>query len=133
MDALLDSVRELRQSGARLVQIGATRFPNHLELTYSFEVEDTLKNLRLHVPGDRPWVPSISSVYWCAFLYENEMHDLFNIEVDDLAVDFKGTLYTTSVKFPFGQVKAPLPASAVTPKPGGNSAVPAVVPSTAKL
>jgi len=105
--ALLDRVGALRRAGYRLVQISATRLPEHMELTYSFDRNGQLANLRLQVPAAEARVPSISSIYWCAFLYENEMHDLFNLQVDGMAVDFHGHLYETSVKFPFGSTQAP--------------------------
>ena len=100
VDQLLEAVEQMRTRRARLVQICATSLPDALELTYSFEVGRELTNLRLEV-GKQETVPSITSLYWCAFLYENEMHDLFNLQVSDIAVDFKGTLYTTRVNFAF--------------------------------
>jgi ech hydrogenase subunit D len=115
--SLQDRVRELRKQGFRLVQIGATRLPEQVELTYSFDLEQRLVNLRLFLPADQANVPSISSIYWCAFLYENEIHDLFNVQVDGMAVDFHGTLYTTAVKYPFGSVKAPPAKTAPTAAP----------------
>ena len=33
-------------------------------------------------------------MYWNAFIYENEMHDLFGIQVRGMNIDFKGTLHT---------------------------------------
>ena len=36
-----------------------------------------------------------------ALLYENEMHDLFGINVKNMAIDYKGTFYRTAVKTPF--------------------------------
>jgi ech hydrogenase subunit D len=42
-------------------------------------------------------------MYWNAFIYENEMHDLFGIQVRGMNIDFKGTLIRTAVKHPFGQ------------------------------
>jgi ech hydrogenase subunit D len=108
VDALLDRVRQMRQEGFRLVQIGATRLPEQIELTYSFDLECNLANLRIHLPAEGARVPSISSIYWCAFLYENEIHDLFNVQVDGIAVDFQGNLYQTTVKFPFGCTNAPV-------------------------
>ena len=51
--------------------------PEHVELTYSFDRDSQLANLRLQLPAAEARVPSISSIYWCAFLYENEIHDLF--------------------------------------------------------
>jgi ech hydrogenase subunit D len=100
-DQLIGAVEQMRARRARLVQICATSLPHALELTYSFDLDGQLTNLRLEV-GREETVPSITSLYWCAFLYENEMHDLFNLQVSDIAVDFKGTLYTTRVNFAFG-------------------------------
>jgi ech hydrogenase subunit D len=112
---LLDRVSDLRKAGYRLVQISATRLSEHVELTYSFDRERQLANLRLQVPTLESRVPSISSIFWCAFLYENELHDLFKLQVDGMAVDFHGHLYETAVKFPFGSTKVPVVKSAVAP------------------
>jgi ech hydrogenase subunit D len=120
-EALLDRVGGLHKAGYRLVQIGATRLPEAVELTYSFDRELSLVNLRLQVPATAARVPSITSIYWGAFLYENELHDLFNVQVDGMAVDFHGHLYETAVKFPFGSTKVPVvaaPAAGVRPSPG---------------
>jgi ech hydrogenase subunit D len=97
---LLDSVRQMRNRRARLVQICATALPDALELTYTFDVEAKLANLRILV-DKQDTVPSITPIYACAFLYENEMHDLFNLQVANISVDFKGTLYTTRLNFAF--------------------------------
>jgi ech hydrogenase subunit D len=130
VEALLETVGKLRKQGYRLVQIGATRLPEHVELTYSFDLESHLTNLRFQVLAEGARLPSISSIYWCAFLYENEMHDLFNVQVDGMAVDFHGHLYETSVKFPFGSTKAPVakpaPAAAAAPSPAPATATAAL-------
>jgi ech hydrogenase subunit D len=111
IDALLDKVRTERERGCRLVQISATQMPDQVELTYSFDLNSQLANLRLSLPAEAH-LPSISSIYGCAILYENEIHDLFGVVVDGLTVDFKGNLYKTAVKFPFGSTKAPCAAPA---------------------
>ena len=113
--ALLDRASGLRQAGYRLVQIGATRLPEQVELTYSFDRDFRLTNLRLQVPAAEARVPSISGIYWCSFIYENEIHDLFNVQVDGMAIDFHGHFYETAVKFPFGSTKPP----AAQPAPSG--------------
>ncbi len=128
MQSLLERTGELRKQGYRLVQIGATRLPEYVELTYSFDRESRLTNLRFQMPAEGARLPSISGIYWCAFLYENELHDLFNVQVDGMAVDFHGHLYETTVKFPFGSTKAPVvkPASAApSAPPATTAAVPA--------
>ncbi|HVM51361.1 MAG TPA: NADH-quinone oxidoreductase subunit C [Candidatus Acidoferrum sp.] len=122
VSALLEKVDALRKQGYRLVQISATRLPDGLELTYSFALEGRLAQFRLHLPDDNPRVPSISSIYWCAFLYENEMHDLFGLAVEGMAVDFKGTFYNTAIKFPFGSTKAPVAKPATTTATSASSA-----------
>jgi ech hydrogenase subunit D len=124
--ALLEKAGVMRKAGYRLVQIGATRLPEQVELTYSFDRDNRLVNLRLQLPAAETRVPSISSIYWCAFLYENEMHDLFNVQVDGMAVDFHGHLYETAVKFPFGSTKVPAakPTTSSTPPVVSASALP---------
>lgn len=118
-DALLQKASGLKNDGYRLVQIGATRLPKRLELTYTFDLNGGLRHLRMELSPTAARMPSITSVYWGAFLYENELHDLFNVHVDGIAVDFHGTLYQTTIKFPFGSTKAPqanpLPPSAKPP------------------
>ena len=111
IDTLMDKVRHKRETGCRLVQISATRLPDEVELTYSFDLNSQLTNLRLSLKGETH-LPSISSIYGCAILYENEIQDLFGVAVDGLTVDFKGNFYKTAVKFPFGSTKAPCAAPA---------------------
>jgi ech hydrogenase subunit D len=97
---LLDRVTELKQSGYRLVQIGCT-VAEGIELNYSFDKDYDLLNLRLNLAAPDIEIPSISRIYPNAFLYENEMHDLFGINLKDMAVDYKGNFYRLAVKTPF--------------------------------
>ena len=107
VEGLLARVREFRDQGWRLVQIGAAVLGDTIEVTYSFDLGGRLSNLRVSLPVDGPQrIPSVSSVYPCSFLYENEMHDLFRIQVDGMAVDFKGKFYRTTVPFPFAPRKS---------------------------
>ena len=100
-ETLVEETRKLHAQGHRLVQINATRLGEVLELNYSFDLGRKFVNLRLQQPKGAAKVPSISSIYWCAFAYENEIHDLFGIEVEGNVLDFKGTFYKTAVPQPF--------------------------------
>ena len=51
VDTLLDKVRAKHEQGHRLVQMSATRLPDQVELTYSFDLDSRLTNLRLLLPG----------------------------------------------------------------------------------
>ena len=124
VETLLDKVKAMKAQGRRLVQISATRLPDTVELTYSFDLDSQLANLRLTLPADKPQLPSISSIYLCSILYENEIHDLFGVQVDGIAIDFKGNFYKTAVKFPFAS--APVCAAPAKPAP-----VAATAPATA--
>ena len=117
VDTLLNKVQAKHEQGHRLVQISASQLPEQVELTYSFDLDSRLTNLRLSLPGEKPHLPSVSSIYLCAVLYENEIHDLFGVQVDGLAIDFKGNFYKTSVKFPFASAKVACATSATTPAP----------------
>jgi ech hydrogenase subunit D len=115
IETLLEKVRDKKAQGCRLVQISATQLPGQIELTYSFDLNSQLANLRLLLAGAEPHLPSISSIYLCAILYENEIHDLFGVQVAGMAIDFKGKFYKTAIKYPFATAKLPCASSAATP------------------
>ena len=121
---LTENAAALKKDGWRLVQMSAVIPPvgegetPFVELTYSFDLDYKLRNLRFTVPhGTR--LPSISSIYFPAFLYENEIREHFGIDFEGIAVDFHGTLYKTAVRQPFviqAAKKTAAPASAAAPK-----------------
>ena len=97
---LVGVVARLFAEGYRLVQIGCSTLPAAYELNYSFDKDYRFKNLRITAaPGEE--VPSISMIYANAFLYENEIHDLFGVVVTNISIDYGGTLYRTAIKTPF--------------------------------
>jgi ech hydrogenase subunit D len=51
-----------------------------------------LKHFKLSIAKGVP-VPSITPVYYAAFLVENEIQDLFGIAFEGLALDYERTLY----------------------------------------
>jgi len=107
---LVGIVVQLCAEGYRLVQIGCSTLEAAYELNYSFDKDNRFKNLRVTVVPDEE-VPSISMIYQNAFLYENEIHDLFGVVITNISIDYHGTLYRTSIKAPFSvdNVKLPEP------------------------
>ena len=96
----METVASLRSSGYRLVQICSTTLADRYEMNYSFDKDRQFRNLRFTVlPGET--VPSISLIYGNAFLYENEIHDLFGITIEHMTIDYHGTLYQTRIPAPF--------------------------------
>ncbi len=104
-EELLALARRMKEDGCRLVQICAAKTDAGFEVNYSFDKGFRLFNVRITLPLQGAEVKSISGIYWSAFLYENEMSDLFGIAVKDIAVDYRGKFYRTSVKYPFGESK----------------------------
>lgn len=104
MDNLLKKVEELHGEGYRLVQIHATEVDDAYEINYSFDKDFNFVNLRMKVKEDEE-VPSISGIYWMAFLYENEVHEFFGIPIKDININYAGTLYKQKVKYPYSSTK----------------------------
>jgi ech hydrogenase subunit D len=117
---LVGLVAEFFAEGYRLVQIGCSTLSGAYELTYSFDRDYRFRSLRITVTPEEA-VPSISVIYPNAFLYENEIHDLFGVGITHIAVDYRGTLYRTAIGMPFsiGNVKLP---EAPKPKPKVSAA-----------
>ena len=97
---LLSRVEQYRKEGNRLVQIGCTKDGDVFEINYSFDKDFTFSTIRISVPQTAE-IPSISGIYWGAFVYENEIHDLYGLTVKGMNIDFGGHFYRTSIKTPF--------------------------------
>jgi ech hydrogenase subunit D len=98
--------------GWRLVVITALQNADGVEVSYVFEQGQRLQSLRLTLPLEARRLPSITGSYAAAFIYENELQDLFGVKVDGLALDFKGNFYMKARETPFIKAvasQAPMP------------------------
>ncbi|MDD6362261.1 MAG: NADH-quinone oxidoreductase subunit C [Lachnospiraceae bacterium] len=101
LDRLLDEVTRIHYEDFRLMQICATKVAeNRYEILYTFGKGYEWKHVRVTVSHEEK-VPSITSIFETAYLYENEIHDLFGIQIEMMNYDFKGKLFRTGVQFPF--------------------------------
>jgi len=94
---LLNKTLDMKNDGYRLAQICALM---DMTLMYSFVKDEDLITLRFNAGHPEP-VESISCLYPFAYIYENEMKDLFGINIVNINLDFKGNFYQTAVKTPF--------------------------------
>jgi ech hydrogenase subunit D len=93
IDNLPGEAAAAKMAGYRFVTLTCTALDEkHFEILYHFDRELELKHLRLTLTADAA-VPSISPIYFAAFLVENEIQDLFGIRFTGLAVDYDRTLY----------------------------------------
>jgi ech hydrogenase subunit D len=95
-------VAAMKQKSARLVQICCTAGDSY-EMTYTFDCNKSITNLRFMLSASDLNLPSITGTYLAAFAYENELHDLFGITFSGLAIDFKGDFYRIAEKTPFAK------------------------------
>jgi len=103
VDELVDKAVLMKGQGYRLVQISCT-FKDCFEITYSFDKDYELEHFRIYGERDEE-ILSISQVFFSAFLYENEMKDLFGVKIKDIAIDYQGGLYRVAQKTPFAPQK----------------------------
>lgn len=97
---VLKRAEELKSQGYRMVQICGITQEGQTELVYSFDLDHRMVNLKVTVPFGTP-VPSITPVWWAAFVYENEIHDLFGVEFADSKLDYKGNFFRTGTRTPW--------------------------------
>ena len=97
---LLPKVKELKSQGYRFFQACATKIEDGFEILYSFDLDHDMLSLKMTIPEDEV-VQSITGDYWSAFIYENEMHDLFGIQIANNALDYNGNFFITAEKTPW--------------------------------
>ena len=97
---LLGKVQDLKGSGYRLGQICASRVKGEFQILYSFDKNYQLLNLKM-AANQNEEQPSITGVYWSAFIYENEIKDLFGFNFKNLVLDYGGHFIKTSMPTPW--------------------------------
>ena len=99
---LLGHVMAYKNRGLRLSQICCAYAEEKLHLSYSFADDDTNEyiNLRVVIDKETP-VCSITEFYPYAFLYENEMKELFGVNIQMISLDYDNKLYRINEEAPF--------------------------------
>lgn len=98
---IVKKAQSMKDAGFRLVQVACTTLENAFEITYTFGKDYEAAHVRISCEKINPSIPSIMDSYFAAFTYENEMHDLFGIDIQGLKLSFQGKFYRTAVKTPF--------------------------------
>jgi ech hydrogenase subunit D len=107
---LLPEVDALRSAGWRIVQILCVSSAEGCELSYSFGLALAMKSLRFRVAPEAA-VPSITALFPAAFLYENEIRDLFGVHIERIGADWMGKVYDVAGDKPFSKMKVIGPRS----------------------
>jgi ech hydrogenase subunit D len=90
LENLIGTIQAKKSKNARLIAISASSKEN-TEISYSFDFDGEQEIVRIIINDGE--VPSITKIYPYAFLYENEIKELFGVKINGISVDFNGNLY----------------------------------------
>lgn len=105
LDQLIDTCKEYKEKGYRLDQLlPKLERDDTITLIYTFVMGEEIVNFKIGgIIKNETVVPSVTELFIAAFVFENEAHELYGVNIEGNVLDFKGNFY----KFPEG-VEAPM-------------------------
>ena len=104
IDDILSVAEREHEAHSRFVQVLCINGEDGIDLVYSYQKTAdqgyAVHNYRVHGVKPEAHIPSVTKFYLVAFPFENEAHDLFGVQVDDIAIDFKGGFYKVAMDKP---------------------------------
>lgn len=96
LDKLIDTCKERKNEGYRLAQLcPKLERDDSITLIYTFVKESEMINYRVSgIKKGVTEVPSVTELFIAAFVFENEAHDLFGVNVVGNLIDFQGKFYS---------------------------------------
>lgn len=90
VDQLLAETSKCKYEGYRFITAtSADNGDDTIDIIYHFDKDYEMKNYRVTIKKGEE-LPSISKIFFCAVLVENEMKELFGANITDIAVDYGG-------------------------------------------
>lgn len=95
LDKLIDTCKERKNEGYRLAQLcPKLERDDSITLIYTFVKESEMINYKVSgIKKGVTEVPSVTELFIAAFVFENEAHDLFGVNVVGNLIDFQGKFY----------------------------------------
>jgi len=91
-ETVISEVMRMKNEGYRFVTMSSAPVKDgFMDILYHFDKDMELRNFRLPIREGEA-IPSISGVYFCAMLAENELQDLAGLKFDGLVLDYNRTL-----------------------------------------
>jgi NADH:ubiquinone oxidoreductase subunit C len=84
-------MREMLASGAKWITATCLDLGEEFEVVYHLDKDLTITNIRVRIRKGET-LPSLSGIYPCAMLIENEIQDYFGLNFEGISLDLKGTL-----------------------------------------
>lgn len=97
---LYDIMQKKYEDGYRLAQICSTAYEGYNEVIYSVAKEYAMENYVVELPVDEE-IKSFSDIFPAATLYENEIKELWGVNVVGMSIDYKNNFYRIEKDTPF--------------------------------
>lgn len=96
LDKLIDTCKERKNEGYRLAQLcPKLERDDSITLIYTFVKESEMINYKVSgIKKGVTEVPSVTELFIAAFVFENEAHDLFGVNVVGNLINFQGKFYS---------------------------------------
>lgn len=96
LEKLIDTCKERKDEGYRLAQLcPKLERDDSITLIYTFIKESEMINYKVSgIKKGVTEVPSVAELFIAAFVFENEAHDLFGVNVVGNLIDFQGKFYS---------------------------------------
>lgn len=99
-DELYNIMQKKYEEGYRLSQICSTAFEGYNEVLYSVNLGYEMENFKVKLPVDEE-IKSFSDIFPAATLYENEIKELWGVQVTGMSLDYKDKFYRIEQETPF--------------------------------
>lgn len=96
--------KERKENGWHFIQLLAKKTQTGIDLVYSYRKDSEMEDLLVKDVKHEDKVASITESYIAAFVFENEIHDLFGLNIEGIAIDFKGKFYNVAVDEPMNVI-----------------------------
>lgn len=109
IDIAIDDITPVKEQkladGWRAVQILATScYEEGTDVLYTYTKDDVMENYIVHGVKKDDVLPSITDAFIGMFVFENEIHDLFGVNIKDIAIDFGGRFYDLAMPEPMSVI-----------------------------
>ena len=95
LENLIDTCKEYKEKGYRLDQLlPKLERDNTITLIYTFVLDNEIVNFKIGgIIKNETVVPSVTELFIAAFVFENEAHELYGVNIEGNVLDFKGNFY----------------------------------------
>lgn len=90
-DEIHENVQKMLDEGYRFITMSCVDLGEEFDILYHFGKDYEMHHIRIRLSRDEE-LESISKIFFCAVLVENEIKDLFGIKIRDIVIDYDGRL-----------------------------------------